>query len=155
MELRRGLLMIMAGQIKNLDNLFANVQMYPGYISGNGSTAAPGETTKEIYTDYIDTSKWSAGDQIYFLVKYPANNNSMWCSIGVFDENDSFLSRPTSSITTQSQIPVNDGYLLYGVIQIPLTAKKIKLSCRTYGGELFACKAQDFSDSIPFVESNQ
>ena len=141
--------MLMANQVQNLDNLFSGVQCYPGYFNNSGGVAPQGDTTKEIYTDYIDTDKWAAGDYVYFFGRFPVNSGS-WFAIAAYDENDGFLSRPTSSGGATN--PAGDEYIAMGCIQIPSSAKKIKLSARTYGGELFACKAQDFSDAIPFAE---
>ena len=152
MDLRRGLLMLMANQVQNLDNLFSGVQCYHGYFNGSGAitgqwTADTGN--REIYTDYIDADKWSAGDVIFFLSKH-TESGVPWFAIAAYDANGDFLSRPAYSGT--SSIPTDDGYISAGSIQIPSNAKKIKLTARTYGGELFACKSQDFSDAVPFAE---
>ena len=100
-----------------------------GYIASNG-TITLASTYNEIYSNKIAVSK---GDELTINLSYTNINNTVWCSLGKYNSEETFISRQTlenntvaGSWNTTYVIPENVAYII--------------ITFRTYDGYNFEIK---------------
>jgi len=115
---------VLDGVIEEVENFKPiSFNVYGGYLSSNGTVVAAGDTTKEVYTEFIP----SDAGYSYSISLETDEAVSQWMALCLFDKNRAFISRTNliANITTDTfETTINI---------INPDVKFIALTYRTYG----------------------
>lgn len=110
-----------------LNNLIANIPVYPGYINSDGNVIPP-SGTKEVHTeDYIPVTN----THLIFIDKYNTNISN-WISVACYDENKQFITRPLFS---SAQFNGDNCCYWVGTVDINVNTRFVKFSWRSHETE--------------------